>query len=530
MSVRTTNPVQRVAVILLLIILLPALFFSAYEVNSLSNSESLLERIYRQQIDVILYSLNQYSWDVVSNWASTIVITLREHHESSETSAEFLRSFMANAASVRAVILMDSTLSDLRIEERSGDSALPARFPAWLNAAVREGREKIDRLPHFQRLEYRKIEPLVLQDSSGKSSMILLVFAAGLPAEGIAFAGIVLDEELFVRDVLASKLREAAGDEFVVAVFSERSGATVFATEQVDPSAVRQKKLLWLFPEYTVGILLKGDTVEDILRGRFYRSLGLIALLDVVLIAGVWFVYRSFSREMQLVRMKSGFISNVSHELRTPLALIRMFAETLEMGRIHDEAKKQEYYSTILGETERLTRLVNNILSFSRMEAGKRRFRFAQVDVNALVRGVLKTYAFKLQQEGFMQSLELEERLPAIQGDEEAIAEAFINILDNAVKYSNTQKYLRVATRADAQHLVLEVEDHGIGIPAEHRARIFETFYRVSDGLVHDTKGTGLGLAMVKQIMEAHEGAVTVESSVGNGSIFRLLFPLTRES
>jgi two-component system phosphate regulon sensor histidine kinase PhoR len=233
---------------------------------------------------------------------------------------------------------------------------------------------------------------------------------------------------------------------------------------------------------------------------------------------------------MDLVRMKSDFVSNVSHELRTPLALIRMFGETLEMGRVKNEEKKHEYYATIVAETERLTRLVNNILNFSRMEAGRKEYHFAPTELNDVVTDVLKTYGFHLQGEGFTPEVMLEEDLPPLRGDAESISEAVINLIDNAVKYSGESKYLRIATGMLDGSLFIVVEDHGIGIAREHQEKIFETFYRVSTGLVHTVRGTGLGLTLVKHIMEAHGGKVTVESVPGKGSRFSLLFPIHESS
>jgi len=247
-----------------------------------------------------------------------------------------------------------------------------------------------------------------------------------------------------------------------------------------------------------------------------------------VLAIGAWIVYRNMRREMELVKLKSDFVSNVSHELRTPLSLIRMFAETLEMGRLTNEEKKREYYTTILQETERLTRLVNNILNFSRMEAGKKEYHFEPIDVNGIISAVLDTYQLRLHTEGFTPEIELSHGLPFLSADKEAISEAIINVLDNAVKYSDKDKYLRIGTGTSAHGIFIEIEDHGIGIAPSHHEKIFETFYRVSSGLVHNTKGSGLGLALVKHIIDAHAGTVKVISSPGKGSTFRLEFPLNR--
>jgi len=509
--------------------MLPALFYSGYEINSLGNSEELIGQIYRQQLDVILYSINQYAWDVVNHWASTVSLMYRDARRSGDRKfREDAARFLAGNVSVRGLFLSDTTLQETRFFIALPDSPGAGGLSRAIARTLSAGREKIERLNRYRRLEYRKIEPLMLGDSAASQQRTLLVFAVDDGFGGSEVAGMLLDERSFIRDVLSVKLREAAGNQFVVMVVGRNDPLPVFATEQQDVSRMSQMKEVWLFPDYHVGIALKGASIEEILRGRFYRNLALILLLDVVLLAGVWIVHRSVRREMDLIRMKSEFVSNVSHELRTPLALIRMFAETLEMGRLRDDAKKQEYYSTILGETERLTRLVNNILSFSRMEAGRKEFHFQSVDLNTIVSGVLDTYRHHLENGGFSIDVDLGKQLPAVRGDREAICEALINLIDNGMKYSENEKYIAVRTRSDGAQVVLEVGDHGIGIAPEHQKKVFETFYRVSDSLVHNTKGTGLGLSLVKRIMDAHGGTVTVRSTAGKGSTFCLQLPVFR--
>ncbi len=315
----------------------------------------------------------------------------------------------------------------------------------------------------------------------------------------------MINSPAFVQGVLGPRLSSASGEEFAAGVLKAPRDSIAFSTTGFSLANIRERRSLWLFPGYSLGIATRGPTMEQVLRSRFNLNLGLIILLDIILIAGAWMVYRSVRKEMDLVRLKSDFVSNVSHELRTPLALIRMFAETLEMGRVKNEEKKHEYYSTIVAETERLTRLVNNILNFSRMEAGRKEYHFSSVDLNDVVSDVVKTYGFHLQSEGFVPTLSLEKELPSVRGDAESISEALINLVDNAVKYSGESKYLRIATGRSNGNLYIEVEDHGIGIAREHQEKIFETFYRVSTGLVHTVRGTGLGLTLVKHIMDAHE-------------------------
>lgn len=516
--------ITRAAFILLVVILLPALFYSAYEITTLSTTEELIGEIYNRQLSAILFSLNQYSWDVVGTWRNSLS-TLLTRHPDDRSRVTALAGFLERASALSAAFVADSMLSGIRVYLRG--QVPPVHQEDSLLAALRAHRDKVDRLARFRQLDYRKIESMTVPMPGGES-LLALMFVEDLPGGGCHVAGFVVDEELFVGGLIARVLTLTAGDDFVLAIL--RQDEVVFSTAPVRADELPHTRDLWILPEYRLGIRLTRTTVDELVRSRFQRNLALIIVLDVVLIAGVWFVYRNIRREMDLVRLKSDFVSNVSHELRTPLALIRMFAETLEMGRITDEKKKQEYYSTILGETERLTRLVNNLLSFSRMEAGRKEYRFSSADVNAVVTSILRTYDAHLRSNGFSPSVELADNLPRVSIDEEAVSEALINLVDNAVKYSNERKHLGIRSGQDGEHVYVEVEDHGVGIAPEHQKKIFEMFYRVSGGLVHTAKGTGLGLTIVKHIMDAHKGSVSVKSTPGAGSTFRLTFPtkLTR--
>jgi signal transduction histidine kinase len=229
---------------------------------------------------------------------------------------------------------------------------------------------------------------------------------------------------------------------------------------------------------------------------------------------------------MALAKLKSDFVANVSHELRTPLSLIRLYAETLEMGRLTTPDKPQEYYRIIRKESERLTGLINNILDFSRIEAGRKEYDFRDTDLAELVRNTLDAYRFQIEQHGFTLETSVADDLPPMRVDREAIARSLLNLINNAVKYSAKEKFLSVKLYRENGHASLEVCDHGIGIPRNEQARIFEKFYRVGDPLVHNTKGSGLGLSLVRHIVEAHGGAIAVESVPGEGSKFTIELPI----
>jgi signal transduction histidine kinase len=280
------------------------------------------------------------------------------------------------------------------------------------------------------------------------------------------------------------------------------------------------------FRGLAMGIKFQGTTAEAI-GNRFVReSMLILGALSLLMIGGLVLTYRSVNKQVALARLKSDFVSNVSHELRTPLALIRLYAETLELGRITTQEKKLEYYGIIRKESERLSALINNILDFSRIEAGRKEYDFRETDIAELVRNTLDSYRYQIEQQGFSLDEQIDPGIPPVRVDREAIARALVNLVNNALKYSDRDKFLGVKLYRANAVLKLEVVDRGIGIDRNDQARIFEKFYRTGDPLVHNTKGSGLGLSLVQHITHAHGGHVEVESAPGRGSKFTMTLPL----
>jgi signal transduction histidine kinase len=280
------------------------------------------------------------------------------------------------------------------------------------------------------------------------------------------------------------------------------------------------------FPGLVLGMKLRGTTLAAMGQHFVRTSFLILGGLSLLLTCGILITYRNVNREMALARLKSDFVSNVSHELRTPLSLIRLYAETLELGRLPNQEKREEYYRIIRKESERLTALINNILDFSRIEAGRREYEFRETDIAELVRNTLESYRYQIEQHGFKYEEQIAEDLPPVRVDREAIARSLLNLVNNALKYSQQEKYLGVNLYRSNGSVKLEVVDHGIGISRPEQHKIFEKFYRVGDPLVHNTKGSGLGLSLVRHIVEAHGGEVSVESAPGQGSKFVIALPV----
>jgi len=281
-----------------------------------------------------------------------------------------------------------------------------------------------------------------------------------------------------------------------------------------------------VFKGLSLGIKFQGTSVQQLGESWMHRNFIVLGILSALIIIGLVLTKHVVSKEVALAKLKSDFVSNVSHELRTPLALIRLYAETLELGRITTKEKKHEYYKIIRKESERLTGLINNILDFSRIEAGHKEYEFRETDIGDLVRNTLDSYRYQIEQQGFTLKEEIDESLPSVCVDREAIARALLNLMNNALKYSPNEKFLRVKLYRENGSVKLEVEDRGIGITSREQTKIFEKFYRTGDPLVHNTKGSGLGLSLVRHITDAHGGSIDVDSTPGKGSRFTLTLPV----
>jgi signal transduction histidine kinase len=346
----------------------------------------------------------------------------------------------------------------------------------------------------------------------------------------IGFAGMTLKAS-YIRERLLpqamGELLRGVGDDSapVISVLDEKD-------REVYPSGLTRHEIkLPLSPvlrQWKMGIGYRNTTIEALARSQFRQNLLLIGVAIALLFAGLILALRATTREMKLVEAKTTFVSNVSHELKTPLSLIRLFAETLELGRVRNPEEAQEYFCIINRESRRLTRLINNILDFSKIEAGRRQYQFAETDVAEVVTEVLQSYERQMTNAGFEAGTNIQPDLPPALIDREAMAQAVLNLVDNAIRYSDQAKRIEVSVRLHGGDIAIEVADQGVGIPKAEHQRIFEKFYRVSTGLVHDTKGSGLGLAIVKHIVEAHRGRVTVESAPGKGSRFTILLPIIR--
>jgi len=287
-------------------------------------------------------------------------------------------------------------------------------------------------------------------------------------------------------------------------------------------------------PHWEVAAYLRNpDKLKQTAR-TIQLTLGLLILVLLFAICvGGWLIARELNRQLALARQKTDFVSNVSHELKTPLTSIRMFSELLAEGRVIEPAKQRSYLNIISAEAARLTRLINNVLDFSRLERGEKKYNFRDCDLVAIARDTANTYRPHLENNGFKFEYELPVYPLPVRGDADALAQVMVNLLSNAEKYSNGPKV--IALQACRQYGPLpyaevKVLDRGPGVPRDCEEKIFEKFYRAHDSLSSGIQGSGLGLTLARQIARAHSGDVVYEPRGGGGSCFALRLPLQNDA
>jgi len=275
----------------------------------------------------------------------------------------------------------------------------------------------------------------------------------------------------------------------------------------------------------TVGILMLvfGRQKQDYVFGTLI--LALVATTIIGTIGTLVVLYR----EAYVSRLQTDFVNKVSHDLRTPLTSIRMFVETLQLGRLEDPARQKEALDIISSETERLSALITRLLEWARMESGKRSFDFRRQQVGPIVDDALRAVEPQRIQTGAQVIRTLVPGLPQVYVDRDALADVLVDLLQNAFKYTGPEKRISVLARSTGPSVEIVVEDNGPGIPGSDQKRIFDKFYRGKDPLERTIEGSGLGLSMVKHILKAHGGKVSVKSELGKGAAFTVLLPASDE-
>jgi signal transduction histidine kinase len=291
-------------------------------------------------------------------------------------------------------------------------------------------------------------------------------------------------------------------------------GSGIDLRQMISLGPLRGSQILFAFQDRPI--------TKRILRWKLSAA-ALIVGMDLLLGFGLWLVYTNVKRQMDMAALKSHFVATVSHEFKAPLALLRASAETLRDGRAGEGEKRQRYEAIIESESRRLAALVDNVLSVSRIEAG-RQYQREPIEVAAVVNAAVSLHKLQLEQEGFELEIAVPRDLPTANADAAALQEALSNLLDNAIKYSRETRRCRIEARRAGDGIEISVADSGLGVPLADKAKIFERFYR-GEREGHGEKGVGLGLSIARDILRAHGGDVRVEDAPDGGSVFTLVLP-----
>lgn len=359
----------------------------------------------------------------------------------------------------------------------------------------------------------------------------LLLLAAWIPdrtrEETAGMFGVQLNSDHLLEDVLPEVLGNVqlnGGAEIVLADLAGRplsgkrnpSAALPLATEYFEDNFPPWKIELFQAPA-------KGLEILDLRRNFYFWT---ILTLIVVLAFGAFLIARTIAHEMEILKIKSDFVSSVSHEFKTPLTSIKALMERLVDGRVRDAGKMDQYFSIIAQDTDKLTRLVNNLLDFSKIEEGKKEYIFSDTDIVRIATEQVQGFKNEQVLAGRDIRLEITGEIPTLRADADALSRALANLLGNAVKFTPPGKTIRVGLTSDGGNVLLEVEDEGMGIHPDEVGKVFEKFFQGRNALDQSVKGTGLGLTLVKHIVEAHGGRILVESRLGLGSKFSMVFPI----
>lgn len=530
MTRSSTGTRHSVVWVSVLLILLPILAYTAFQWLEKDKAEAVIESIYDRQLKSVLFTINQHAWDVFHTWAMDLSQVVHGIAEEKTVQTELsylleqhpaLLAVMYGTGGQEPVLLVNETEEVVAV--------VPTAVRQAWHSCFRNCAEQVAKARRNAREGY--IRPLSVRVPAPEDRLLtMLLFPLHSEREdSLLFGAVVIDERSLVHQVVVPKFSEMGSEDFDFSVHQSVSGELLYGSDDSDPSDFEKKDTLWILPELQLLIKLRGTTLRQLAQSRVRVNLVFLSAVNLLLLLGTFYLFRNVQAQVRLARLKTDFVANVSHELRTPLSLIQMYAEMLEMGRVPTAEKQQHYYQTIFSESVRLTKLINNILDFARFESERKEFRMQRTDLAALVRDTVQLYEFHLRQKGFGLDVELAAHIPLLALDQDAVTQAFVNVLDNAEKYSLEHKHISIRLWQETNWVVLSVRDRGIGIAAKEQEKIFEKFYRSGDSLMHNTKGSGLGLALVHHIMAVHQGHVRVQSRPGEGSIFELWFPIERQ-
>ena len=331
-----------------------------------------------------------------------------------------------------------------------------------------------------------------------------------------------------------SEKRDAAASDFVLALLDDKARPVI--THPSNPPAREWKRpfvaseIGEALPHWEAALyLMRPEQLqESALTWRRTLLFLIVGMLGAIACGG-WLVVHDARLQLARAQQKTDFVSNVSHELKTPLTSIRMFAELMQNGRAENAGKTQQYLRIIMVEAERLTRLINNVLDFAKLERRQKRFEKKPLDLHTVIQQTWEAHELHLRESGFTTRWEAAAPPYPVIGDEDALAQILVNLLSNAEKYAGTNKEVELHSYIDGDHVCVSVLDRGSGVPPGEERKIFEAFYRAHDSLSSGIQGSGLGLTLAQRLAREHGGEVVYHSREGGGSSFTLRLPLEKK-
>ena len=369
-------------------------------------------------------------------------------------------------------------------------------------------------------------------DELDKEHRALYRFVTRADSTPVGFVGFVIDTQRFEREYLpraiaraSDVLDEGVRDNLIVRV-KDSAGRVVAATHD-EPGQADQvtDRFDFVFRDLELSAQSRHTAAAEVLQSNALTSWVLSVLMSAMAIGGVMLTWRAARHERRLSEIRNGFVASVSHELRTPLSSLAVFGELLRCGRVTATDRVVEYGRRIEQESTRLRHLIDNVLSFGRIESAQARYNPEAAAIEEVVGTALVAVDTRRAQSGFTIAVAAPDAgLPEVRVDTAAMTQVFVNLIDNAMKYSGPCRQVRIKLRRCGAEVAVDIADEGIGIAPDDQGRIFDEFYRAATRNT-SVAGTGLGLAIVRHVVRAHGGRVEVQSRLGHGATFTVLLP-----
>jgi signal transduction histidine kinase len=358
-----------------------------------------------------------------------------------------------------------------------------------------------------------------------------LILAVMIPAQNqpnkAGILGVKLNNHFLQENILNSAVEEIQPLQNTAFYISTLSGDSIKGNKNNAQDAITTTALFdnnfppWHLELTHVGP--KGLGEINVFTNFYFWT---IITLIIILVFGTAMITRIINHEMEILKIKSDFVSSVSHEFKTPLTSMKSLTERLEKGKVIHPEKMKQYISIISRDIDKLIRLVSNILNFSKIEAGKKVYKMEKTTITTWLKMAITTYKKESIDSELNIHIQIENDIPAIHIDKDAMEQAIFNLVDNAVKFSPGTKKVEVTLERNQDSVIIKIKDQGLGIEDDEKDKIFEKFYRGNEAVKYSIKGTGLGLALVKYTVEAHNGHIDVKDEPGWSAVFMITLPI----